>query len=88
MLQIRGEIQAVADGIADAQDNVLKGAPHTAREVTGDEWQHGYSRRAAAYPLAFVKEDKFWPPVGRIDNAHGDRNLICACPPVAAYADD
>ena len=88
MLQIRDEIQAVADGRADAYDNVLKGAPHTAREVTGDEWRHPYSRRAAAYPLPFVGDDKFWPPVGRIDNAHGDRNLVCACPPVAEYADD
>ena len=88
MLQIRDEIQAVADGRADAHDNVLKGAPHTAREVTGDEWRHPYSRRAAAYPLPFVGDDKFWPPVGRIDNAHGDRNLVCACPPVAEYADD
>ena len=88
MLQIRAEIEAVADGSADAADNVLKGAPHTAREVTGDEWRHGYSRRAAAYPLPFVGDDKFWPPVGRIDNAHGDRNLVCSCPPVAAYADD
>ena len=88
MLQIRGEIQAVADGVAGAQDNVLKGAPHTAQEIAGDIWRHAYSRRAAAYPLGFVTEDKFWPPVGRIDNAHGDRNLICACPPVAAYADD
>ena len=88
MLRIRDEIEAVADGRADARDNVLKGAPHTAREVTGDEWRHAYSRRAAAYPLPFVGEDKFWPPVGRIDNAHGDRNLVCACPPVAAYAED
>ena len=88
MLRIRDEIQAVADGRADARDNVLKGAPHTAREVTGDEWRHPYSRRAAAYPLPFVGDDKFWPPVGRIDNAHGDRNLVCACPPVAEYAED
>ena len=87
MLRIRDEIQAVADGRADARDNVLKGAPHTAREVTGDEWRHPYGRRAAAYPLPFVGDDKFWPPVGRIDNAHGDRNLVCACPPVAEYAD-
>ena len=88
MLRIREEIQAIADGRADPNDNVLKGAPHTAREVTAEEWRHGYSRRAAAYPLPFVGDDKFWPPVGRIDNAHGDRNLVCACPPVAAYADD
>ena len=88
MLKIREEIEAVADGRADADDNVLKGAPHTAREVTGDEWRHPYSRRAAAFPLPFVGDDKFWPPVGRIDNAHGDRNLVCACPPVAEYAED
>ena len=87
MPRIRDAIEAVADGRADAQDNVLKGAPHTAREVTGDEWRHAYSRRAA-YPLQIVGQDKFWPPVGRIDNAHGDRNLVCACPPVAAHAED
>ena len=87
MLRIRDEIQAVADGSADPVDNVLKGAPHTAQEIAG-EWPHAYSRRAAAYPLAFVEDDKFWPPVGRIDNAHGDRNLVCACPPVAAYDAD
>ena len=88
MLRIRDEIEAVAGGRADAQDNVLKGAPHTAREIVADDWGHAYSRCAAAYPLPFVEDDKFWPPVGRIDNAHGDRNLVCSCPPVAEYADE
>ena len=86
MLAIRDEIEDVAAGRADPVDNVLKNAPHTAAEVTGDEWTHPYSRRAAAYPRPFVAENKVWPAVGRIDDAHGDRNLVCACPPVEEYA--
>ena len=87
MLQIRAEIQAIADGRADAEDNVLKNAPHTAVEIAGDDWSHPYSRNAAAYPVPGLKAQKFWSPVGRVDNAHGDRNLICACPPLEDYAD-
>jgi glycine dehydrogenase len=86
MIQIRQEIQAVVDGKADPKDNVLKNAPHTAAAIATDTWTHPYSREQAAFPLPFVKADKFWPPVGRIDNAHGDRNLICTCPDVAEYA--
>jgi glycine dehydrogenase len=85
MIAIRGEIQAVIDGHADARDNVLKNAPHTAAVVAANAWAHSYSREAAAFPLPFVRTHKFWPSVGRIDNPYGDRNLFCACPPVEAY---
>ena len=84
-MAIRHEIQAVAEGRADPADNVLKHAPHTAEAVSADEWRHAYSREQAAFPLPFVRAAKFWPPVGRIDNPHGDRNLMCSCPPVDAY---
>ena len=87
MIAIRGEIQAVIDGKADARDNVLKNAPHTAAAVSADEWPHVYSRKDAAYPLPFVRAHKFWPSVGRIDNPYGDRNLMCSCPPVEAFAE-
>jgi glycine dehydrogenase len=86
MIAIRQEIQAVVEGKADPRDNVLKNAPHTASAIADDHWSHPYSREQAAFPLPFVKADKFWPPVGRIDNAYGDRNLICACPDTAEYA--
>jgi glycine dehydrogenase len=86
MIAIRAEIQAVADGKADRIDNVLKNAPHTAGAVTAEEWTHPYSREQAAFPLPFVRASKHWPAVGRIDNPYGDRNLMCSCPPVAAYA--
>ena len=85
LIAIRAEIQAVVDGKADPKDNVLKNAPHTAEEVTADEWTHPYSREQAAFPLPYVRANKFWPSVGRIDNPYGDRNLICACPPMEAY---
>jgi len=85
MIAIRQEIQAVVDGKADPKDNVLKNAPHTAAAIAADNWTHPYTRQQASFPLPFVKADKFWPPVGRIDNAHGDRNLICTCPDVAEY---
>ena len=86
MLAIRDEIEDVATGRADPVDNVLKNAPHTAAEVTADAWTHPYTRQDAAFPRPFVAENKVWPAVGRIDDAHGDRNLMCACPPVDAYA--
>jgi glycine dehydrogenase len=87
LIAIRQEIQDVMDGKADPKDNVLKNAPHTAEEVSADEWTHPYSRQQAAYPLPFVRANKFWPSVARIDNPYGDRNLVCACPPVEAYAE-
>jgi len=86
MIAIRGEIQAVIDGKADPRDNVLKNAPHTAAVITADQWPHPYSREQAAFPLPFVRAHKVWPAVGRIDNPYGDRNLMCSCPPVEAFA--
>jgi glycine dehydrogenase len=87
MIAIRAEIQEVIDGQADRQNNVLKNAPHTAAAVSADDWPHPYSRHQAAYPLPFVRARKFWPSVGRIDNPYGDRNLMCSCPPVEAFAE-
>ena len=87
LIAIRGEIQAVIDGKADARDNVLKNAPHTSEDVASDSWSHPYSREQAAYPLPFVRANKIWPAVARIDNPYGDRNLICACPPIEAFAE-
>ena len=86
MIQIRKEIDAVVSGRADRQDNVLKNAPHTAEAVAASEWAHPYSREEAAFPLPFVKANKFWPSVGRIDNPYGDRNLFCSCPPIETFA--
>ena len=85
MISIRQEIQDVIDGTMDANDNPLKNAPHTASVVTVDEWKHSYSRQIAAYPAPWLKEHKYWPTVGRIDNAFGDRNLVCTCPPIDSY---
>ena len=86
MIAIRQEIQAIADGRADRQDNVLKNAPHTAEDATADEWTHPYSRAEAVYPVPGLRHRKFWPPVSRIDNPYGDRNLFCACPPIEDHA--
>jgi glycine dehydrogenase len=86
LIAIREEIQAVVDGRVDPRDNVLKNAPHTAEEVSADAWSHPYTREQAAYPLPFLRAEKFWPSVARIDNPYGDRNLICACPPIDSYA--
>jgi glycine dehydrogenase len=87
MIAIRKEIDAIVAGKADREDNVLKNAPHTARAVVADNWQHGYSREQAAFPLKSVRDNKFWPSVGRIDNVRGDKNLICSCPPIESYGD-
>jgi glycine dehydrogenase len=81
MIAIRKEIEDVVSGKVDSQDNVLKNAPHTAGAVMATEWRHPYTREQAAFPLPFVRERKYWPPVGRIDNTYGDRNLFCSCPP-------
>src|SRR3954449_11116526 len=86
LIAIRREIQDVIDGKADRRDNVLKNAPHTAGAVTAADWPHPYSREQAAFPLPFVRANKHWPTVGRIDNPYGDRNLMCSCPPMEAYA--
>jgi glycine dehydrogenase len=87
MLSIRAEIAAIAAGQLDRVDNPLKHAPHTAREVMAQTWTHGYSREQAAFPLPWVAAAKYWPPVKRVDNAYGDRNLVCTCAPLEAYPD-
>jgi glycine dehydrogenase len=86
MLSIRAEIASIGVGVLDRVDNPLKHAPHTAREVMADVWTHGYSRGQAAFPLPWVAASKYWPPVKRVDNVYGDRNLICTCAPLEAYA--
>jgi glycine dehydrogenase len=87
MIAISGEIAAIADGHADRADNALRHAPHTAAEVTVEHWRHTYSREQAAFPLPGIAETKYWPPVKRVDNAYGDRNLVCTCAPLSAYAE-
>jgi glycine dehydrogenase len=86
MIKIREEIRAVENGSLDKDDNPLKNAPHTAQEMVG-EWAHPYSREQAVYPLPSLVQNKYWPPVGRVDNVFGDRNLVCACPSIEAYQD-
>ena len=86
MISIHGEISAILSGQADPLDNPLKNAPHPAEVVCADEWPHAYSREQAAFPLPYLRNHKFWPAVGRIDNVHGDRNLVCTCDTVEAYA--
>jgi glycine dehydrogenase len=86
MIAIRQEIGAIALGRMDRADNPLKHAPHTARELTADVWPHAYSRAQAAFPLPWVATAKYWPPVKRVDNVHGDRNLLCTCAPLESYA--
>lgn len=86
MISIRAEIECVATGQCDANDNVLKNAPHTAHMLMADQWHHDYSRQQAGFPLPSLLQNKYWPPVARVDNAWGDRNLVCACPPVSEYA--
>ncbi|KYP13439.1 aminomethyl-transferring glycine dehydrogenase [Flavihumibacter sp. CACIAM 22H1] len=88
LLSIRQEISAIEEGKADKATNVLKHAPHTQAVITADEWNRPYSRQAAAYPLPYVLENKFWPSVSRVNNTHGDRNLICTCEPVSSYAEE
>jgi len=83
LISIRHEIRAIQEGKADRQQNVLKNAPHTAQAVTSDNWAMPYSRQQAAYPAPWLRQQKFWPAVGRINNPYGDRNLVCTCPPVA-----
>ncbi len=85
MIAIRDEIRAVEDGTLDREDNPLKNAPHTAEDLTADEWEHPYPRSQAVYPVASLGGDKFWPPVGRVDTVYGGRHLACTCPPLDAY---
>jgi glycine dehydrogenase len=88
MIAIRAEITAIESGAKDAQDNVLKNAPHTAQMLMVTEWHHDYTREEASYPVASLRANKYWPPVARVDNAYGDRNLVCSCPPMEDYVDD
>ncbi len=85
LICIGEEIKEIEAGTQSREDNVLKNAPHTVSVVTGDEWNHGYSRTKAAFPMPWVREHKFWPSVGRVNDTHGDRTLICACPPIEDY---
>lgn len=88
MIQIREEIRAIEDGRLDREDNPLKHAPHTATQVSASEWTHDYPRELAAFPLPSLKQQKYWPPVARVDNVYGDKNVMCACIPVDAYKED
>jgi len=85
MIAIREEIRAVESGKLDREDNPLKHAPHTAAVVTADDWKRKYPRSLAAYPVASLRDGKYWVPVGRADNVYGDRNLVCSCPPLSDY---
>ena len=85
MISIRNEVNEIISGVADKEDNVLHHAPHTAKEITSDEWNHKYSRQKAAYPLEWLQGSKYWPTVARVDNAYGDRNLVCSCNPIEDY---
>lgn len=88
MITIRGEIQEILDGKADPKNNVLKNAPHTADTVLSDTWAHPYGREKAAYPLPYLRQSKFWPTVGRLDNVYGDRHVVCTCPPLESYSSE
>jgi len=88
MIAIRNEIKEVENGTADKLDNVLKNAPHTAAVITSNEWNHSYTRQKAAFPLTWVKNNKFWPSVARVNDTYGDRTLVCACPPIESYASE
>jgi glycine dehydrogenase len=85
MIAIRMEIAKVASGEFDAKDNPLKNVPHTVQVMVADKWEHAYSREVAAYPVASLRKQKYWSPVGRADNVYGDRNLFCSCVPIADY---
>jgi glycine dehydrogenase len=87
MIAIRAEIDEVASGAVAAEDSVLHNSPYPAEDVTVDEWTHAFSREKAAYPTDDLRRWKYWTPVSRIDNAHGDRNVFCACPPIEDYSD-
>lgn len=87
LISIKEEIDAIANKEMDATDNPLKNAPHTAASVLSENWKHTYSREVAVYPLPYLRSDKFWPSVGRVNNSHGDRNLICTCPSIESYAE-
>ena len=85
LISIRAEIKEIEEGNADKSNNVLKNAPHTAAMVVNDEWKFPYSREKAVFPSPQTRARKFWVSVGRINNAYGDRNLVCSCPPIESY---
>ena len=85
MIAIRNEIREIEEGKANKEDNPLRNAPHTSQDITNDGWDHSYSREKAAFPAPWLKDNKFWPFVSRIDNAYGDRNVVCSCPPLEDY---
>jgi len=87
LISIREEIREIELGIADRRDNVLKNAPHPLNRVLSDKWDHAYGREKAAFPAQWSRETKFWPSVGRVESAYGDRNLVCSCLPTDAYAE-
>jgi glycine dehydrogenase len=87
LIAIRDEIREIEQGTLDRADNPLKHAPHTVASVVTDNWEHSYSRERAAFPARWLHDRKFWPAVGRIESAYGDRNLVCSCPPADAYAE-
>ncbi len=86
LISIHDEIVAIEKGVSNKLDNPLKNAPHTQKVICADEWKHAYTRQEAAFPLYYVQQNKFWPTVARVNNTHGDRNLVCTCEPVASYA--
>ena len=88
MISIREEIREIENGKADLKDNVLKNSPHTSLAVISDEWNHQYSREKAVFPASWTKGNKYWPCVGRINNAYGDRNLVCSCNPISDYIEE
>lgn len=88
MISIRKEIKEIEEGKFDKVDNVIKNAPHTCKLVVADNWTKPYSRKKAAYPLNWVRDNKFWPSVAKVDSAYGDRNLVCACPPIESYSEE
>ena len=88
LIKIKLEIEKIKSGELDKIDNPIKNAPHTHVELASNEWNHKYSREEAAYPSAFLKTNKFWPPVGRVDNVYGDKNLFCSCPSLDEFKED
>jgi glycine dehydrogenase len=88
MIKIAQEIEEVKNGIYPLTDNVLVNAPHPAEDLLKDKWEHAYSREKAAYPLSYLINNKYWVPISRVDNAYGDRNLICTCPEIASFAEN
>jgi glycine dehydrogenase len=88
LISILGEIKEIENGTADQKNNVLKNAPHTAQMVINDNWIYPYNREKAAYPVHWTRLNKFWPSVSRVDNAYGDRNLVCSCLPISDYVEE